>query len=74
MFVLGGPVQGGKVFGRWPGLEPEQLFQRRDLEVTTDYRAVLGELVRQHLGQPTEHVFPDYTPGARLGLLRGNQG
>jgi uncharacterized protein (DUF1501 family) len=69
MFVLGGPVQGGKVFGRWPGLEPEQLFQRRDLEVTTDYRAVLGELVRQHLGQPTEHVFPDYTPGARLGLL-----
>ncbi len=46
MFILGGPVRGGKVYGSWPGLEPEQLFQKRDLEVTTDFRAVLGELVR----------------------------
>ena len=70
MFVLGGPVRGGKVFGRWPGLAPEQLFQRRDLEVTTDFRAVLGELVRDHLGQKTDHVFPDYKLGDALGLLK----
>jgi len=70
MFVLGGPVNGGKIFGRWPGLEPEQLFERRDLEVTTDFRAVLSELVRSHMGRPTDNVFPDYTPGEPMGLLK----
>jgi len=70
MFILGGPVNGGKVYGTWPGLQPEQLFQRRDLEVTTDFRAVLGELVRDHVGQPTGQVFPGYKPGEPLGLLK----
>jgi uncharacterized protein (DUF1501 family) len=70
MFVLGGPVQGGRVYGQWPGLEPEQLFERRDLEVTTDYRAVLGEVVRGHLGREPELVFPGYKGGEPLGLIR----
>jgi uncharacterized protein (DUF1501 family) len=70
MFVLGGPVRGGKVYGRWPGLEPEQLFQKRDLEVTTDFRAVLGEVVRGHLGQSADSVFPGYKPGDPMGLLK----
>ena len=48
MLVLGGPVRGGKVYGDWPGLEPEQLFEKRDLAVTTDFRDVLGELVNGH--------------------------
>jgi uncharacterized protein (DUF1501 family) len=69
MMVLGGPVRGGKVYGRWPGLEPEQLFEQRDLAVTTDFRDVLGELVGRHLGQKTDQVFPGYTPGEPLGLL-----
>jgi uncharacterized protein (DUF1501 family) len=69
MFVLGGGVRGGKVFGRWPGLEVEQLFEKRDLEVTTDFRAVLAELAKAQLGQPTEQVFPGYKPGASLGLM-----
>ena len=51
MMVLGGPVQGGKIYGKWPGLEKEQLFEGRDLAVTTDFRTVLSELVRGHLGQ-----------------------
>ncbi|HEY2572946.1 MAG TPA: DUF1501 domain-containing protein, partial [Verrucomicrobiaceae bacterium] len=51
MMVLGGPVRGGKVYGRWPGLAPEQLYEKRDLAITTDFRDVLGELVRTHLGQ-----------------------
>jgi len=71
MFVMGGPVRGGKIYGKWPGLEPEQLFEKRDLQVTTDYRAVLGEVVRDHLGRPPEKVFPGYMPGERLGLLKG---
>jgi uncharacterized protein (DUF1501 family) len=70
MLVLGGPVRGGTVLGRWPGLEPEQLFQKRDLEVTTDFRAVLDELVRGHLGQQTDQVFPGFKPGDPLGLLK----
>ncbi len=71
MMVLGGPVQGGKVYGQWPGLEKEQLFEGRDLAVTTDFRAVLGELIRGHLGQKDlGPVFPGFKPGDPLGLLR----
>jgi uncharacterized protein (DUF1501 family) len=70
MMVLGGPVEGGKVYGTWPGLEKEQLFEGRDLAVTTDYRAVLGELIRGHLGQKDlARVFPGFQPGEPLGLL-----
>lgn len=71
MMVLGGPVKGGKVYGKWPGLEKEPLFQGRDLAVTTDYRDVLAELVRGHMGQQDlGPVFPGFAPGAGLGLLR----
>jgi len=71
MMVLGGPVRGGKVYGRWPGLAAEQLNEGRDLAVSTDFRAVLGELVRGHLGQTNlAQVFPGFEPGEPLGLLR----
>jgi uncharacterized protein (DUF1501 family) len=70
MMMLGGRVQGGRVYGRWPGLEPEQLFEQRDLAITTDFRDVLGELVQVHLGQRPEQVFPGYTTGSPLGFLR----
>ena len=63
MFVMGGPVKGGKVYGQWPGLETEQLYQGRDLALTTDFRDVLGELVSRHMGNPTLNgVFPGYEP------------
>jgi len=70
MMVFGGPVKGGTVYGRWPGLEREQLYEERDLAVTTDFRAVLGELVRGHLGQQVDRVFPGYTASDPLGLLK----
>jgi uncharacterized protein (DUF1501 family) len=69
MFILGGPIRGGKVHGTWPGLEPEQLFEKRDLAVTTDFRTVLGELVSRHLGQRIDTVFPGFQAGTPLGLL-----
>ena len=50
MFVMGGPVRGGKVYGRWPGLSDGQLYEGRDLALTTDFRRVLGEAVDRHLG------------------------
>ena len=61
MFVLGGPVRGGKVYGRWPGLEESQLYESRDLAVTTDFRTVLGEVVSRHLGnRDLKMVFPGF--------------
>ena len=61
MLVLGGDVRGGQVYGRWPGLELDERFERRDLAVTTDFRDVFGEIVVRHLGvrQP-ESIFPDH--------------
>jgi uncharacterized protein (DUF1501 family) len=59
MFVMGGPVRGGKVYGRWPGLGPEQLNEGRDLTVTTDFRAVLAEATLSVMKAPQlQHVFP----------------
>jgi uncharacterized protein (DUF1501 family) len=69
MMVLGGGVKGGRLVGEWPGLEMEQLYERRDLAITTDFRDVLGELVTGHLGQKVDQVFPGYTPKTSLGLL-----
>jgi uncharacterized protein (DUF1501 family) len=72
MMVLGGPVKGGKVYGKWPGLAPEQLNEGRDLAVTTDFRDVLGEVVSGHLGQKDlAQVFPGFKRGEPVGLLRG---
>lgn len=70
MMVMGGPVKGRSIYGKWPGLEPEQLFEGRDLAVTTDYRDVLSEIVRRHLGQNPDQVFPGFKAGSPLGLLR----
>ncbi len=61
MFMLGGKVKGGKVYGRWPGLANEQLNEGRDLAVTTDFRNVLGEAAFKTLGSKNlEIVFPGF--------------
>jgi uncharacterized protein (DUF1501 family) len=74
MFVMGGGVKGGKVYGKWPGLEKEQLYEGRDLALTTDFRDVLGELVSKHLGNPTvKGVFPGYDPRF-LGMVQRSLG
>src|ERR1700758_3102945 len=72
MFVLGGPVKGGKVYGRWPGVDPSKLYEGRDLALTTDFRQVIGEAVARHLGNTNlVNVFPGYDnqPGKFLRLL-----
>ena len=70
MFVLGGPVKGGRVYGRWPGLDQSQLYEGRDLALTTDFRQVLGEAVSQHLGNTAlDQVFPGFNYQA-TGSLR----
>src|SRR5271169_4233383 len=72
MFVLGGPVRGGKVYGRWPGLDQSQLYEGRDLAVTTDFRLVLSEVVSQYLGnKDLKTVFPGFEgqPGQFVKFL-----
>jgi len=69
LFVIGGGVKGGKVHGRWPGLEPEQLNEGRDLALTTDFRSVFGEVVKKHLGASRlEAIFPGFAP-SDIGLF-----
>jgi uncharacterized protein (DUF1501 family) len=59
MFVLGGPVAGQKVYGKWPGMDKHQLYEERDLAITTDFRQVLGEAAYRTLGSKNlELVFP----------------
>ena len=71
LFVLGGGVNGGRVYGQWPGLKPDQLENPGDLRVTTDYRDVLAEIVAKRLrneaGLPT--IFPNTRP-RYLGIVR----
>ena len=70
MFVMGGEVRGGKVYGRWPGLANEQLHEQRDLALTTDFRQVLAEAVDHQLGNPRiESVFPGFRNPGFLRLL-----
>jgi len=63
MLAFGGGVRGGKIYGEWPGLAEDQLYEGRDLTLTTDFRDVLGELVSRHLGNTNlDAVFPGYRP------------
>ena len=76
MFALGGPVNGGRVLGRWPGLGVEQRFEGRDVAVTTDFRDLFGEILARHLGaSPADlgAVFPGYALDAArfVGAIRG---
>jgi uncharacterized protein (DUF1501 family) len=70
LFLAGGPVKGGKVYGKWPGLATEQLYEGRDLALTTDFRDVFAEVLTKHMrATDTTKVFPGYRPTQQLGLL-----
>jgi uncharacterized protein (DUF1501 family) len=70
MFALGGNVRGGIVHGRWPGLAPELLHEGRDLALTTDYRAVCGEVIARHLGNnDLSKIFPNFAASKPLGVI-----
>ena len=72
LFVIGGHVKGGKVHGKWPGLEQEQLYEGRDLALTTDFRSVFAEVVQDHLGaRALDRIFPGFAASPRdfLGVV-----
>jgi uncharacterized protein (DUF1501 family) len=61
MMLVGGNVRGGRVYGKWPGLDAGQRYEGRDLAVTTDFRDVFGEIVVRHLGiTDTKPIFPGF--------------
>jgi uncharacterized protein (DUF1501 family) len=65
IWVLGGKVRGGRIYGDWPGLSKGQLYQARDLAVTTDYRNGIAAVVERHLrldDRSLAQVFPDLPP------------
>jgi uncharacterized protein (DUF1501 family) len=73
-FALGGGVNGGKVLGKWPGLGDGMLYENRDLAITTDFRAVFGEVALRHLGakDALPKIFPGYagSPADFRGVVR----
>ena len=71
MLILGGPVKGGHVYGKWPGLSREQRYEGRDLAITTDFRDVFAEIVTGHLGaKDISRIFPGYVYKKPAGFLR----
>ncbi|HQR33745.1 MAG TPA: DUF1501 domain-containing protein [Blastocatellia bacterium] len=73
MFALGGSVKGGKVYGKWPGLKSNELYEQRDLAITTDFREVFAELAKTHLGATNlNSIFPGFqaNPANFKGLIR----
>jgi uncharacterized protein (DUF1501 family) len=69
LFVVGGPVKGGRVYGQWPGLAPEQLYEGRDLALTTDFRTVFSEILATHMGaKDVSKIFPGFkqTPSLKI--------
>src|SRR5580693_1744728 len=74
MFVMGGDIKGGRVYSRWPGMSEGQLYEGRDLAVTTDYRSVLGEILSRHMRDDNlKTVFPGFVndPKQFLGIVNG---
>lgn len=73
MWVMGGPVRGGRVYGRWPGLAAAELYQERDLAITTDFREPIGQILQTHLDVQANQlaaIIPGYrSASSNLGTL-----
>jgi uncharacterized protein (DUF1501 family) len=74
MLTAGGALRGGQVFGRWPGLAEDALYDRRDLMPTSDVRAwaawVMAGLYGLDRGVLERAVFPGLEMGGDPGLVR----
>jgi uncharacterized protein (DUF1501 family) len=75
MWLLGGPIAGGKVHGRWPGIDESSLNENRDVAITTDFRSVIAQVAERHLLLPDaqlERLFPNVPPQRDLPrVVRG---
>jgi uncharacterized protein (DUF1501 family) len=72
MFVIGGGIKGGKVYGKWPSLSADKLYGPGDLDVTTDYREVLAEILTKRVKNSNlAQIFPDFSVSEPLGFTQG---
>lgn len=72
MWVLGGKIRGGKVYGEWPGLSTAELYQGRDLAITTDFRDVISAVLSDHLHlnqAKLNQVLPNYASTQKVALI-----
>ena len=72
MWIMGGKVRGGKIYGEWPGLAKNQLYQGRDLAITTDFRDVVASVLIKHMNlndEQLDRVLPDHLPKQKLDLI-----
>lgn len=68
--ILGGQVKGGKMYGKWPGLATHELNNNVDLDVSTDYRSILSEVLKKQFNKADlATVFPDFDSNNMLGFL-----
>jgi len=75
LLAIGGGVNGGKLYGNWPGLAEENLFQGADVWATTDYRTVFTEcLLKRFHNNQVHKIFPGFTPEQYnpLGVFNGS--
>ena len=70
MMVMGGGINGGKVYADWPGLHRDQLVGPGDLAITTDYRDILAEIIARRLNNPSaDAIFPEWSVSG-IGLAK----
>lgn len=66
-FLLGTRVAGGRVYGQVPELASDNLAEGQALPVTTDFRVLLTEVLRRHMGlNKYQTIFPGWEPGVKL--------
>lgn len=72
MWLLGGSTVGGQIHGQWPGLGSGSLYEGRDIAVTTDFRAVIAEILGAQFAlndRQLANILPNYAGGSHLGLF-----
>ena len=72
MWLLGGDIRGGQVYGEWQGLNRSVLYENRDLPVMTDFREILSLTLQQHLSiseDSLSRIFPGYRPRNEIDLF-----
>ncbi|MEO0686813.1 MAG: DUF1501 domain-containing protein, partial [Cyanobacteria bacterium J06649_11] len=63
MWLLGGNIRGGQIYGKFPGLSNNQLYQGRDLAITTDFRDVIATVLQNHMNldkTKISQIFPNH--------------
>lgn len=72
IWLLGGAINGGQVYGEWTGLNQADLFENRDLPVNTDFREIIGHILQKHLGITNDslaRILPNYDLGNTIEFL-----